>query len=136
MQNWHRTGYSLINRHRPHVLFLAIKILKRLTFKSSILGLYRTSLSGPEVRQIFKVRTHQKPDVLLPGPQTFITWNNGEKIQKKIQTKVSNFFFHFFSIFFFIFVFHFFSISQNSIWRSHNRSVLMFAQEMASNAII
>ena len=37
------------------------------------LGLYRTSLSGPDVRQIFKVRTHQKPDVLLPGRRTFIT---------------------------------------------------------------
>ena len=33
----------------------------------STLGLYRTSLSGPEVRQIFKVRTHQKPDVLTVG---------------------------------------------------------------------
>ena len=46
------------------------------------LGLYRTSLSGPEVRQISKVRTQQKPDVLLPGHRTFITWKNGKKIQK------------------------------------------------------
>ena len=37
------------------------------------LGLYRTSLSGPEVRQIFKVWTHQKPDFLLPGRRTLIT---------------------------------------------------------------
>ena len=36
-------------------------------------GLYRTSLFGPEVRQISKVRTQQKPEVLLPGHRTFIT---------------------------------------------------------------
>ena len=51
-------------------------------------GLYRTSLSGPEVRQILKVRTHQKPDVLFPGRWTFITWKNGKKIQKKSKKKI------------------------------------------------
>ena len=62
-------------------------------------GLYRTSLSGPEVRQIFKVRTHQKPDVLLPGRRTFITWKNGEKNPKK-KSKKKNFWKFFFWIFF------------------------------------
>jgi len=58
------------------------------------LGLYRTSLSGPEVRQIFKVRTHQKPDVLLPGRRTFITRKNREKNpKKKFQKSFSNLFF-------------------------------------------
>ena len=71
------------------------------------LGLYRTSLSGPEVRQISKVRTQQKPDVLLPGHRTFITWKNGEKIHKKKQKKkISKFFFKiFFKIFFFLFIY-------------------------------
>ena len=67
-----------------------------------LLGLYWTSLSGPEVQQIFKVWTHQKPDVLLPGRRTSITWNNGEKIQQK---KSKQNFEIFFSIFFFFFFF-------------------------------
>ena len=65
----------------------------------SPVGLYWTSLSGPEVQQIFKVGTHQKSDVLLPGGRTFITWNNGEKIQKKNPNKILKIFFQFFSFF-------------------------------------
>ena len=61
-----------------------------LRFNARYVGLYRTSLSGPEVRQIFKVRTHQKPDVLLPGRRTFITWKNGGKKSKKIKKKKKN----------------------------------------------
>ena len=75
--------------------------------RPSTLGLYRTSLSGPEVRQIFKVRTHKKPDVLLPGRQTFITWKNGEKNPKKNPKKktISKIFFKFFFQIFFLFIY-------------------------------
>ena len=72
---------------------------------SCMVGLYRTSLSGLEVRQIFKVRTHQKPDVLLPGRRTFITWKNGKKNPKKIQNKIQKKKYFFFSKFFSRFVF-------------------------------
>ena len=45
---------------------------------------------GPEVRQIFKIRTVRKQDVFLPGRQTF-----------RNRKKITNFFFNFFfSIFF------------------------------------
>ena len=65
-----------------------------------LLGLYWTSLSGPEVQQIFKVWTHQKPDVLLPGRRTFIIWKKWGKNQKK-KKKIQKFFSTFFSRFFF-----------------------------------
>ena len=67
--------------------YISARICKNFVILTLIimsLGLYRTSLSCPEVRQIFKVQTHQKPDVFLPGRRTFITWKNGTKIQKKI----------------------------------------------------
>ena len=35
--------------------------------------------SGTEVRQIFKIRTVQKPDVFLPGCRTFNTFKNGKR---------------------------------------------------------
>ena len=68
---------------------------------------YRTSLSGPEIRQIFKVRTHQKPDVFPTGRRTFITWKNGEKNpQKKSPPKnLKILFSKFFSRFFFLYSF-------------------------------
>ena len=40
-------------------------------------------MSGPEVRQIFKIRTVQKPFIFLPGRQTF----NSLKIEIKIKKK-------------------------------------------------
>ena len=59
--------------------------------------------SGPEVRQIFKIRTVWKPDVFLPGRRTF---NTLKSIRKNPKKKFFNFFFfkfffsNFFSIFF------------------------------------
>jgi hypothetical protein len=38
--------------------------------------------SGPEVRQIFKIRTVRKPDVFLPVNLTFNTFKDTKKIQK------------------------------------------------------
>jgi hypothetical protein len=40
--------------------------------------------SGPEVRQIFKIRTVRKPDVFLPGHRTFNSFRNRRKDPKKI----------------------------------------------------
>ena len=41
--------------------------------------------SSPEVRKFFKIRTVQKPDIFLPGCQTFKTLKrNQKKIQKII----------------------------------------------------
>ena len=65
------TYVSYVHMGRKYYEF-SHKRATHLKYKSH-LGLYRTSLSGPEVRQSFKVRTHQKPDVLLPGRRTFIT---------------------------------------------------------------
>ena len=53
--------------------------------------------SGPEVRQIFKIRTLRKPDVFLPGRWTFNTF----KIEEKKSSKKffnSNFFYIYFQI--------------------------------------
>ena len=33
-------------------------------------------MSGPEVRQIFEIRTVRKPDVFPPGRRTFNTFKN------------------------------------------------------------
>ena len=35
--------------------------------------------SGPDVRQIFKIRTVRKPDIFLPGRLTFNTSKNRKK---------------------------------------------------------
>jgi hypothetical protein len=43
--------------------------------------------SGPEVGQIFKIRTVQKPDVFLPGHRTFNTYKNRKKNPKKIKER-------------------------------------------------
>ena len=58
---------------QPEIKLLISILHLALIFYLLYLGLYRTSLSGPEVRQIVKIRTHQKPDVFLPGRRTFIT---------------------------------------------------------------
>ena len=46
------------------------------------------TVSGPEVRQIFKIQTVRKPDVFLPGGRTLRV---GKEFKKK---KNSKFFFH------------------------------------------
>ena len=51
--------------------------------------------SGPEVRQIVKIRTVRKPDIFLPGRRTF---ENRKKIKK---IKLQFFFFKFFFQIFF-----------------------------------
>ena len=63
--------------------------------------------SGPEVRQIVKIRTFRKPDIFIPGRQTFENRKKKSKNQKiKFQKKKSNFFFkNFFKTFFMIIYF-------------------------------
>ena len=48
--------------------------------------------SGPEVRQIFKIRTVRKPDVFLPGRRTFNTFKSIRE-KKKLSKFFSRFFF-------------------------------------------
>jgi hypothetical protein len=48
--------------------------------------------SGPEVRQIFKIRTLRKPDILLPRRRTFNSFKK-KKIQKIFSKKILIFFF-------------------------------------------
>ena len=50
-------------------------------------------MSGPEVRQIFKVRAVQKPDVFLSGPRTINRTKAMEKKSKKFGKKKIKFFF-------------------------------------------
>ena len=47
--------------------------------------------SGPEVRQIFKVRAVRKPDVFLPGRRTFNRTIIIEKKSKKFEKKIEIF---------------------------------------------
>ena len=51
-------------------------------------------LSGPEVREIFKIRTVRKPNNFLPGLRTFKTFKNNNK--KKNKKSFFNFFFQIF----------------------------------------
>jgi len=52
--------------------------------------------SGPEVRQIFQIRTVRKPDVFLPGRRTFSNRKNSKNSKKNFQNFFSNFFHNFF----------------------------------------
>ena len=66
--------------------------------------------SGPEVRQIFKIRTVRKPDVFLPGRRTFRNRKKvkKKKVKKKFQKKISkNFQFSIFFSNFFLYIFLF-----------------------------
>ena len=55
--------------------------------------------SGPEVRQIFKIRTVRKPDITLPGRRTVNPLENrkkNKKFKKKFKKKIQIFFSRFF----------------------------------------
>ena len=58
-------------------MFCTVKVLKFFYYNRAQPDI----MSGPEVRQIFKIRTVRKPDVFLPGHRTF-------KNRKKVQTLV------------------------------------------------
>ena len=66
--------------------------------------------SGPEVRQIFKIRTVRKPDVFLLGRRTFNTFKNIFKNPKFKKTQKNFFAIFFFKKIFPIFFFHNFEL--------------------------
>ena len=75
-------------------LLRSTKIVKEADKLELIRGLPDIT-SGPEVQQIFKIRTVRKPDVFLPG---HLTLKNRKRNPKKLFSK--NFFFKIFFIFF------------------------------------